>query len=102
MQRIVTSNEYGEAEGLPKDLTTMHVLIHEDNAGALILAGTLPPCHTPQSKHYAIETILFCEEIAKRGRKIVKIDAIEQLVDMFTKAFPKINFEHLRSKVMGL
>ena len=37
----------GEAVGLPKDLTTMHVPIHEDNAGALILAETLPPQYTP-------------------------------------------------------
>ena len=49
----------GEAVGLPKDLTTMHVLIHEDNAGALILAETLPPQYTPQSKHDTIKTIWF-------------------------------------------
>ena len=44
----------GEAVGLPKDLTTMHVLINED-AGSSILAETLPPQYTPQSKHYAIK-----------------------------------------------
>ena len=33
----------GETVGLPKDLTTIHVFIHEDNAGSLSLAETLPP-----------------------------------------------------------
>ena len=37
----------GEAVGLPKDLTTMHVLTHEDNAAALILTETLSPQYTP-------------------------------------------------------
>ena len=32
-----------EAVDLPKDLTTMHVSIHEDDSRALILAETLPP-----------------------------------------------------------
>ena len=37
----------GEAVGLPKDLTTMLISVHEDNSGALILAETLPPQYTP-------------------------------------------------------
>ena len=32
-----------EAIGLPKDLTTMHISIHEDNAGKLTLVETLSP-----------------------------------------------------------
>ena len=55
----------GEVVGLPKDLITMHLLIHEDNAGALILAETLPPQYTPQSKHYDIKIIWFHEMIVK-------------------------------------
>ena len=36
--------EIGQTVGLEtKDMTSMHVSIHEDNAGALILAETLPP-----------------------------------------------------------
>ena len=38
----------GEAVGLQNDLTTTHLSIHDDTAGALILAETLPPQHTPQ------------------------------------------------------
>ena len=45
--------------GLPSPQTSMHVSIHEDNAGALILAETLPPQFTPRSKFYAIKTIWF-------------------------------------------
>ena len=37
----------GPAVGLLVGDTTMNVLIHEDNASALILAQTLPPQFTP-------------------------------------------------------
>jgi len=53
--------------------------------GALVLAETLPPQFTPQSKYYAIKTIWFREEIHKRGIKLLKIDTKEQLGDIFTK-----------------
>jgi hypothetical protein len=46
-----------EATNLPIRNTTMNVSIHEDNSGALVLAKTLPPQFTPQSKYYAIMTI---------------------------------------------
>ena len=36
----------GDAVGLPKDLTTMHVSIHEDNAVALNMAETITPQYT--------------------------------------------------------
>ena len=39
------------AVGMPDpDNPTMHVTIHENNSGALILSNTLPPQFTPQSK----------------------------------------------------
>jgi len=31
-----------------EDMTTIKVSIHEDNAGALVLANTIPPQHTPR------------------------------------------------------
>ena len=43
----------GNAVGLPIRETTIKVSIHEDNAGALVLAQTLPRQFTPQSKYYA-------------------------------------------------
>ena len=48
-----------QPEGDISDSSTMHVTIHEDNSGALILATTPPPQFTPLSKHYAIKTIWF-------------------------------------------
>lgn len=95
-------HEVGSRVGLPTEkLTTMHVSIHEDNAGALVLAQTIPPEYTPRSKYYAIKTVWFREEIVKRGIKLLKIDTVEQLGDLFTKGVPKVTFEYLRKKIMG-
>ena len=91
----------GPVVGLEVGDTSMNVSIHEDNAGALILAETLPPQYTPRSKHYAIKTVWFREAIVKRGIKLVKIDTVEQLGDIFTKSLPRVAFEYLRKKLMG-
>ncbi len=93
--------ELGPAVGIPTGPTTMNVSIHEDNAGALVLAQTLPPQFTPRSKHYALKTVWFREQIVLRGIKLLKIDTLEQLGDMFTKGLGKVPFEHLRKKLMG-
>jgi hypothetical protein len=92
----------GPALGLPVDCTLMHVCIHEDNVGALILADTLPPQYTPQSKHYHIKTIGFKELIKKLKIKLEKIETVEQLGDLFTKALPRVQFEYLWKNLMGL
>ena len=84
-----------------QDLVSMHVLIHEDNAGALVLAETIPPEFTPCSKYYAIKTVWFREEIQKRGVKLLKIDTLEQLGDIFTKGLARAPFEYLRLRMMG-
>ncbi|KAL7485175.1 hypothetical protein ACHAW6_010771 [Cyclotella cf. meneghiniana] len=69
--------ELGKVVGLEsEDLVSMHVSIHEDNAGALILAQTIPSEFTPCSKYYAIKTVWFWEEIQKRCIKLLKIDTI--------------------------
>ncbi len=47
----------GEAMCLPIGHTTIQVSIHEDNAGALVLANTLPPQLTPWIKHYSMKTL---------------------------------------------
>ncbi len=91
----------GPAVGLSVDCTLMHVYIHEDNAGALILADTLPPQYTPWSKHYHIKTIWFKELIKKLKIKLVKIETVEQLGDLFTKALPRVQFEYLWNNLMG-
>ena len=86
---------------LPLAETTMNVSIHEDNAGALVLAETLPPQFTPRSKHYHTKTIWFREEIVKRGIRLLKNETSEQLGDMFTKGLARPTFEYLRKKLMG-
>ena len=85
----------GKAVGLPIGDTKTNVSINEDNAGALILAKTLPPQFTSRRKDYASKTIWFREEINTRGIKLFKIDTIEQLGDIFTKGFPRATFEYL-------
>ena len=79
----------------------MHIIICENNAGALVLAETIPPQFTPQNMYYAIKTIWFREEIQKKGIKLVKIDSVEQLGDIITKVFPRPAFEYLCKKFMG-
>ncbi len=91
----------GPAVGLPVDCTLMHVCLHEDNVGALILADTLPLYYTPRSKHYHIKTIWFRELIKKVEIKLVKIERVEQLGDLFTKSLPRVQFEYLRKILTG-
>jgi hypothetical protein len=83
------------AVGIPARDVNMRVSVCEDNSGALVLAETLPPQFTLGSKYYATKTILFCEEINKRGIKLLKIETSEQLGDMFTKGLAKPTFEYL-------
>jgi hypothetical protein len=86
---------------LPIRETTMKLSVHEDNSGALVLAKTLPPQFTPQSKYYAIKTILFCEEIHKCCVQLMKIITVEQLGDIFNKGLTQVTFEYLQKKIIG-
>ncbi len=95
-------DEIGQAVGLsPTEAPKMHILIHEDNAGALILAKTVPLQFTPRSKAYAVKTHWFREQIIKRSIELLKIDTKEQLGDMFTKCLPVATFEYLQKKLIG-
>jgi len=94
--------EVGKVVGMAtKDMTSMHVSVHEDNAGALILAETLPLQCTHWSKYYATKTVWFRGEISKRKVKLLKIETKEQLDDLFTKGLSRPQFEYLRLKMMG-
>ncbi|NCF91157.1 MAG: hypothetical protein GWQ05_09390, partial [Verrucomicrobiaceae bacterium] len=95
-------HEVGDAVGLESSRApAMHIVIHEDNVGALTLAETLPPQFTPRSKHYAVKTHWFREQIVILGAKLHKCPTTEQLGDIFTKALPVATFEYLRKKLMG-
>ena len=92
--------EVGNAVGLDSN-DPPSIKVHEDNAGALILANTLPPQFTPRSKHYATKTHWFRLECLKRGISIIKVSSAEQLGDICTKCLPRATFEYLRKKLMG-
>ena len=94
--------EIVDAVGMPNpDNPTMHVTIHEDNSGALILATTLPPQFTPRSKHYAIKTVWFRENIIARKIKVMAIETRLQLGDIFTKMPAQTTFEFVRKLLIG-
>ena len=94
-------SEVGSLVGLAtKDMVSMHVSLHEDNAGKLVLAETIPPQFTPRIKYYAIKTVWFREEIQRPGVQFVKIKTLEQLGDTFTKGLARATFEYLRKKMM--
>lgn len=77
--------ELGDAIGLPVDaITNLHIQIHADNVGALVLGQLEPKRMTPRSKHYAIKCHWFCEHIGPHNIKLA-IPTNDQLDDLFTK-----------------
>ena len=76
-----------------EDMATMHVSVHEDNSGALILSETIPPQFTPRSKYYCAKTVWFRTENMQKGMVLQKIETKEQLGDIFTKGLPQPQFE---------
>jgi hypothetical protein len=100
-------DEIGVAVGIkdPDDnnatSSTMHITIHKDNSGALILATTSPPQFTLQSKHNAIKTIWFCKKNIEYKIKVAPIETSLQLGDIFTKMPPQVTFEFLCSLLQG-
>ncbi|KAL7483178.1 hypothetical protein ACHAW6_008824, partial [Cyclotella cf. meneghiniana] len=98
---VKVAMEVGNVMGLEtQDLVLMHVSIHEDDANTLMLAETILPEFTPHSKYCAIKIVWFCVEIKKCGIKLLKINAVEQLGDNFTKGLPRATFEYLQEKMM--
>ena len=76
------------AFGLLRPETSMHISIDEDSVGTC-------------SKHDLIKMIWFYKEIAKHGFKLIRIEIIAKVGDVFTKFLPKITFKHLHKKLMG-
>ena len=95
-------DEVGAAVGLTQsENSKMHVCIHEDNTGALVLAQTLPPQFTPASKHYKVKTHWFMERCIDLGIVIHEILTIEQLGYICTKCLPVATFQYFSKKLMG-
>jgi hypothetical protein len=79
----------------------MHITIHEDNSGALILATMPPPQFTPCSKHYAVKTNWWREKITEKKVNVAPIETRLQKGDIFTKMPSRVIFEFLRNLLQG-
>jgi hypothetical protein len=79
----------------------MHIKIHEDNVGTLILSQLEPWQMTPRSKHYAVKYHWFWEHLVPRKIQLVEIATKDQLGDIFTKGIDKATFKNLRKMLMG-
>ncbi len=79
----------------------MHIKIHEDNVGALILGQLELRCMIPRSKHYAVKYHWFHKHLAPCKIQLVKIATNDQLGGLFTKGLVKVSSENLRMMLMG-
>ena len=75
--------------------------IFEDNQACLSLATSDPPKLTPRSKSIAVKYHWFREHLEPGIVDIVPIASSEQLADIFTKPLGPVQFEYLRSKLLG-
>eukprot|EP00978_Attheya_sp_CCMP212_P044375 scaffold308379_cov37-Attheya_sp.AAC.3 len=67
------------------EVNKMHVSVHEDNAGALVLVRMEPPRMTPRSKHYCTKYHWFRYQLKPQAVELFKIATENQLGDIFTK-----------------
>jgi hypothetical protein len=81
--------------------STMHVTIHKDNSGALILATTPPPQFTPCSKHYTVKTNWSREKIIEKKINVAPIETRLQKGDIFTKMPSQVIYEFIRNLLQG-
>jgi hypothetical protein len=85
----------------PPDTVQMHIKIHVDNVGILILGQLEPRRMTPCSKHNAVKYHWFREHLVPCKIQLVKITTKDQLGDIFTKRLDKATFEYLQKMLMG-
>jgi hypothetical protein len=80
----------------PPDTVQMHIKIHEDNTGTLIL-GQLEPWQMT----YAVKYNWFWKHLVPHKVQLFKIATIDQLCDIFTKGRDKVTFESLHKMLVG-
>ena len=73
--------------------------VSEDNNGAIELAKA--PKIRPCTKHIALKSNHFREQVRKGLIEINPIDTLEQVADIFTKALSFPIFNYLRKNIMG-
>jgi hypothetical protein len=97
--------ELGGKVGIGKsEVANIHVRVHEDNVGALVLGKLEPRRTTQRSKHYALKYHWFRAQLQPSGPrniKLVKIATANQLGDIFTKGLGREIFQRLRKVLMG-
>jgi hypothetical protein len=79
----------------------MHIKIHEDKIGTLILGQLEPRRMTPCSKHFAVKYNWFQKHLVPCKIQLVKIATKDQLGDIFTKGIDKATFKNLQKMLMG-
>ena len=95
-------NEVSSAFGLQADdVADVFCTIWEDNIGALTLAHLELPRMTPRSKHIAVKYHWFREYVASGKLKVVKVDTLDQIGDLFTKGLGYKLFEKLQKFLVG-
>jgi hypothetical protein len=104
---IALANEIGIAAGIKKpddndsSSSTMHITLHKDNMGALILATMPPPQFTPHSKHYAVKINWWHEKIIVKKINVTPIETRLQKGDIFTKMPSQVILEFLWNLPQG-
>jgi hypothetical protein len=77
-------------------LTTYQTTVHEDNAGALILANMDPGRMQPKSKQYAVKYHWFQEDLKPNKVEVHKIGTDFQKADILKKGLTTVKFKAIR------
>ena len=89
--------EVAAAIGLStKETTNIFSTIWEDNIGVLTLVHLKLPQMTPRSKHIAVKYHWFWEHVTSGKFKVIKVDTLNQIGDLFTKGLGIKLFKKLR------
>jgi hypothetical protein len=79
----------------------MHIKIHEDNVGTLILGQLESRQMTPRSKHYAVKYHWFQEHLVPCKIQLVQIATKDQLGDVLPKGLDNATVNNLQNMLMG-
>jgi hypothetical protein len=90
-----------QARGIDVPFTTPKVKcrVFEDNSGCVEIAREYKM--RPRTKHIAVRYHHFRDHVKRGDIQIEHISTKEQIADIFTKALPLRQFQHLRDKLLG-
>jgi hypothetical protein len=74
------------------------ITINCDNTSAISISKNIV-MHS-KTKHIPINYYFLRDQVTQRVVKLVYVDTKEQIVDIFTKPFPRSTFENLRQKLV--